>query len=273
MTSTARRRRPPRRISMHRHASAGTAATFYWRARHLRARHGRATARHPGNKALRLIAAEDAHEVALHTERPWAGGRAGARGREHGRQSPDPRNQRSRRGQLLPLPRRPNVLWADSTGVGVHGADQPSPFPAAPISRRSKPTARSASSTSSACPTTSRSTVRAPMVKRSRSKRLMRSHAARVRARSCRCSIIPTSISISCSPFWRAGVSTAELTGRRDESSIGGAQATSATSPRSRPTMTRSSQDSALGQRAPWSSCCDPTEQCSCVPSPHHRRW
>ena len=139
----------------------------------------------------------------------------------------DPRNQRSRRGRLLPLPRRPKRALGRVTGIGVHGADQPSHIPCRTVSRRSKPTARSASSTSSACPTTCHSTVRASRVKRSNRKPRPRSHAVRRKARSYRCSIIPTSISISLFVVLGAGVSPDERIGRRPRPSNGGAQATS----------------------------------------------
>jgi hypothetical protein len=120
---------------VHRHASAGTAATFYWRARHLRARRGRGAARHQGNKALRLIAAEGAHEVALHTERPWAGGR----------QELEVVSTIANRAILgtsahgaadcFRYQGAPNVLWAESLGLAYtelisHPHSLPHRFPA-----------------------------------------------------------------------------------------------------------------------------------------------
>jgi len=55
--------------ALRRHQEAGTAATWYWRARHLRL--GLRARRWSGNLALRLVEESDRHEVALHTEQMW----------------------------------------------------------------------------------------------------------------------------------------------------------------------------------------------------------
>ena len=120
---------------VHRHASAGTAATFYWRARHLRARHGRAAARHQGNKALRLIAAEGAHEVALHTERPWAGGRQELEVVSTVANRAILGTSAHGAADCFRYQGAPNVLWAESLGLAYtelisHPHSLPHRFPA-----------------------------------------------------------------------------------------------------------------------------------------------
>lgn len=55
---------------LRRHAAFGSAATWYWRARHLERR------RLLSSRAVRAVAGTDRHEVALHTERVWRSGDA-----------------------------------------------------------------------------------------------------------------------------------------------------------------------------------------------------
>jgi len=102
---------------LRRHAAAGTAATFYWRARHLRARRGRPSARHSGNRALRLIAAENAHEIALHTERPWAGGEQELQLLSAIASRPILGTSAHGDPTCFRYQGAPNVLWAESMGM------------------------------------------------------------------------------------------------------------------------------------------------------------
>lgn len=59
-----------------RHRLAGTAATWYWRSRHLDRPPGlrNRRRRQRGREALRIVAAAERHEVALHTERLFTAG-------------------------------------------------------------------------------------------------------------------------------------------------------------------------------------------------------
>lgn len=102
---------PAVRDVLMRHRRLGTAATWYWRACHLR---GRDRAR--GRQALAQVARDPAHEIALHTDRLWTEELerplvelvAGARivgSSAHG-------NPECTRFQGAP-----NVLWADREGL------------------------------------------------------------------------------------------------------------------------------------------------------------
>jgi hypothetical protein len=118
-----------------RHRDAGTAATFYWRARHLRARRGRASARHSGNRTLRLIAAEGAHEIALHTERPWAGGDRELRIVSAVANVPILGTSAHGDATCFRYQGAPNVLWAEAMGMAYtelisHPHSLPHRFPA-----------------------------------------------------------------------------------------------------------------------------------------------
>lgn len=118
-----------------RHGEAGTAATFYWRARHLRASRGRPSARHSGNRVLRLIAAEHAHEVALHTERPWAGGERELELLTRVANRPIRGTSAHGAPTCFRYQGAPNVLWADSMGIAYtelisHPHSLPHRFPA-----------------------------------------------------------------------------------------------------------------------------------------------
>lgn len=99
------------------HQRLGTRATWYWRARHLSvAEHG-PDAQADANRALAMVGAADAHEVALHTERIWSGsdrersvveavlGGAVQGSSAHG----DPTCFRYQGA--------PNLLWADQQGL------------------------------------------------------------------------------------------------------------------------------------------------------------
>jgi SAM-dependent methyltransferase len=93
-----------------KHRAAGTSATWYWRARHLRGRN-----RDHGLAAIKAVAREPSHEVALHTENQFAdpaertdiekAARTALRGTSaHG----DP--------TCFRFQGAPNVLWADREG-------------------------------------------------------------------------------------------------------------------------------------------------------------
>lgn len=56
-----------------RHSAAGTAATWYWRARHLGGSRPVRWLSRENRRAVRVVAEAADHEVALHTERLWAG--------------------------------------------------------------------------------------------------------------------------------------------------------------------------------------------------------
>lgn len=86
------------------HAEAGTAATWYWRARH-------------AGKATRLVAATPQQEVALHTELLWD--RAVQEQRAVERASGRPAHGSSAHGDpnCFRWQGAPNVLWADRQGL------------------------------------------------------------------------------------------------------------------------------------------------------------
>ncbi len=120
-----------------RHDQLGTAATWYWRARHLRAGLRRVSPRRAhreGNAAIREVVRAPRQEVAHHTERLWAGAEreqrtiealAGRRIRgasSHG----DP--------ACFRFQGAPNVLWAEQQGLLYteliqHSHFQPHRFP------------------------------------------------------------------------------------------------------------------------------------------------
>ncbi len=99
-----------------RHQEAGSAATWYWRSRHLR--DGVFYRRWPGNLAVKLVASSPGHEVALHTEQLWNGRAERERRvveRVYGRQvlgsssHGDP--------HCFRFQGAPNVIWAERQGL------------------------------------------------------------------------------------------------------------------------------------------------------------
>jgi SAM-dependent methyltransferase len=102
------------------HAAAGTAATWYWRARHV---DGSATPRErvrargsDGAAVARLVAATPRHEVALHTELPWVSGEAERRALERATGRPVQGTSAHGDPNCFRWQGAPNVLWADRHG-------------------------------------------------------------------------------------------------------------------------------------------------------------
>jgi hypothetical protein len=96
---------------LRRHRAAGTRATWYWRARHLRGDE-------EGRRAVARVAAAQGHEVALHTEQLWTPGATdalrtverSARGRVRGSCAHGDRDAFRFQGA-------PNALWAYDAGL------------------------------------------------------------------------------------------------------------------------------------------------------------
>ena len=95
------------------HAALGTAATWYWRARHLKPGARQAT----GNSALRLVAGDPRHEVALHTERMWAGGEAEREAIEQVAGAPILGSSSHGDPTCFRYQGAPNLLWAADQGL------------------------------------------------------------------------------------------------------------------------------------------------------------
>lgn len=102
------------------HAAAGTAATWYWRARHVQGRRSAAdrvrSRGSDGAAVARAVAAAPRQEVALHTELPWLAG-------ERERQLLERATRRPVRGtsahgdpECFRWQGAPNVLWAERHG-------------------------------------------------------------------------------------------------------------------------------------------------------------
>ncbi len=109
---------PPFRVAdaLARHNAAGTAATWYWRSRHLRWRRGQLRQRvRPAlnRKALRLVAAHPRMEVAHHTERPWAGAEKERRAIERVVGQPILGTSAHGDPSCFRFQGAPNLLWAE----------------------------------------------------------------------------------------------------------------------------------------------------------------
>jgi ubiquinone/menaquinone biosynthesis C-methylase UbiE len=102
------------------HAAAGTAATWYWRARHL---DGAPTAADrvrargaDGAAVARLVAATPCQEVALHTELPWVSAEEERRAVERATGAPARGTSAHGDPNCFRWQGAPNVLWAERQG-------------------------------------------------------------------------------------------------------------------------------------------------------------
>ena len=86
------------------HARAGSAATWYWRARHAE------------TEALTLVSAAGRHEVALHTERPWAGADAEREAIERATGVKVLGTSAHGAADCFRFQGAPNVIWAEQWG-------------------------------------------------------------------------------------------------------------------------------------------------------------
>ena len=97
---------PGTAATLRRHAKAGTAATWYWRAELASAR------------AIKLVAAAPGHEIALHTERLWADRDALERTRvEAAAGRPVQGSSAHGTPQSFRFQGAPNVLWAEEQNL------------------------------------------------------------------------------------------------------------------------------------------------------------
>ncbi len=140
---------PPERVQavVKRHRTARTAATWYWRARHLRPRLRHRLVRprhdpeapggrrgHPGNAALLVVACEPGHEIALHTELLWAGSERERRTIERVIGRPVVGACAHGDPDCFRFQGAPNILWAEANGLEYtesleHGHLYPHRFP------------------------------------------------------------------------------------------------------------------------------------------------
>ena len=102
------------------HAEAGTAATWYWRARHV---DGSATPRErvrsrgsDGAAVARMVAGAPRQEVALHTELPWVSGEVERRALERATGRPALGTSAHGDPNCFRWQGAPNVLWAERQG-------------------------------------------------------------------------------------------------------------------------------------------------------------
>ena len=102
------------------HAAAGTAATWYWRARHVEG--GRSAADRlrsrgsDGAAVARAVAAAPRQEVALHTELPWLAGERERRALERATGRPALGTSAHGAPECFRWQGAPNVLWAERQG-------------------------------------------------------------------------------------------------------------------------------------------------------------
>jgi hypothetical protein len=93
------------------HRELGTSATWYWRSRHLSA--GRMRPNRSGRAAIRLIAANPRHEVALHTEQLWNGAEKERTIVERAARRPIAGTSSHGDPDCFRFQGAPNVLWAE----------------------------------------------------------------------------------------------------------------------------------------------------------------
>lgn len=102
------------------HAAAGTAATWYWRARHVegpRSAGDRLRSRGSDGAAVaRAVAAAPRQEVALHTELPWLAGERERRALERATGRPALGTSAHGAPECFRWQGAPNVLWAERQG-------------------------------------------------------------------------------------------------------------------------------------------------------------
>jgi ubiquinone/menaquinone biosynthesis C-methylase UbiE len=102
------------------HAAAGTAATWYWRARHVegsRTTADRVRSRGSDGAAMaRMVAAAPRQEVALHTELPWISAEAEQRALERATGRPASGTSAHGDPNCFRWQGAPNVLWAERHG-------------------------------------------------------------------------------------------------------------------------------------------------------------
>lgn len=102
------------------HAEAGTAATWYWRSRHVdgpRSAADRLRSRGSDGAAVaRTVAAKPQQEVALHTELPWVSGEAERRALEGATGVPSVGTSAHGDPECFRWQGAPNVIWADRHG-------------------------------------------------------------------------------------------------------------------------------------------------------------
>lgn len=106
------------------HAAVGTAATWYWRARHLRRRRTRllpdwmpGSPPSQGHRTLQRVVQDPRHEVAHHTERLWTGGEEEQAAIESAAATPVAGTCAHGDRESFRFQGAPNILWAEARGM------------------------------------------------------------------------------------------------------------------------------------------------------------
>src|SRR5205814_5768706 len=98
--------------------AAGTRATWYWKASHLKPPQARKPEVDRASwDAVALVAAAQGHEVALHTERPWTEGSEDLQVLRQATGSGPHGSSAHGAPDCFGFQGAPNVLWADEQGL------------------------------------------------------------------------------------------------------------------------------------------------------------